>query len=97
MIKIVFILIGLIFSGVYSMYADNADEYIDRGITSAQQGNYDQAVSDFTKAIEVDTNNPDAYTNRGSIYIDQVNFIRAISDFTRALEIDITNAYAFYG
>ena len=38
------------------------------GLHIAHKGNYDQAISDFTKAIGLDPNYAKAYNNRGLAY-----------------------------
>jgi tetratricopeptide (TPR) repeat protein len=54
-----------------------------------------QAISDYTKAIEINPKNADTYYNRGLIYYKQRNFTQAISDFTKAIEINPKNAGAY--
>ena len=50
-------------------------------------GQYDQAISDYTKAIEINANNAYAYCNRGSVYDDKGLYDKAIADFNKAIEI----------
>jgi len=47
------------------------------------KGYDDQAVTDFTKAIEIDPNYANAYNNRGSIYSDKGRHDQAISDYAK--------------
>ena len=66
----------------------NAGPYLSRGNAYKEQGNIQQAISDFNKAIEIDPNYVDAYNNRGNVYCQQGNFTQAISDFNKAIEIN---------
>ena len=60
-----FVLIGMLFLSVVSVYAETAEEYFNRGNTSYKQGNFAQAISDYTKAIEINSNYAEAYNHRG--------------------------------
>ncbi|MFC1494774.1 tetratricopeptide repeat protein [Thermodesulfobacteriota bacterium] len=66
---------------------DKAKFYTNRGISYYFEDNYDQAISDFNRAISLDSNQYKAYDYRGRIYSSQKKFDLAISDFNKALEI----------
>jgi tetratricopeptide (TPR) repeat protein len=70
--------------------------YIDRGIAYAEKGQFDQAIDDFTKALEIDAKDAGAYYHRGIGYVNQGQFGWAIDDFNKAVEIDPKNAGAYY-
>ena len=74
----------------------DAKFYIDRGIAYAEKGQFDQAVDDFTKALEIDPKSADTYYYRGIAYVNKGQFHWAIDDFTKALEIDPKSADAYY-
>jgi len=78
-------------------------EYFDRGVAASEKGELDQAIDDFTKAIELDPKLAFAYNNRGNVYRKKGNYDQAISDYTKAIEIApaetqiyINRAYAYY-
>jgi len=65
-----------------------ARPYINRGWAYYNQGNFIQAMSDYTKAIEI---NPDLiypYDDRGLIYARQGELTRAISEYNKAIAIN---------
>lgn len=62
--------------------------YFGRGAAYAAQGNLSQAISDYTRAIEIIPGLAVAYHNRGNVYFQQGRLPQAISDYTRAIEID---------
>jgi len=66
----------------------DATAYLYRGAAHFNKGLYDEAISDFTKAIEINPEYADGYTNRGAAYAKIRLYELAISDFTRALEIN---------
>ena len=48
------------------IYAQNsAEEYFNSGIRKANSGDYEGAIKDYNKAIEIKPNDADAYYNRG--------------------------------
>lgn len=84
----IFVLIGLFFLAVSFVFAETSEEYYNRGLVDSKQGNLSQAISNYTKAIELDPNFMMAYGNRGNAYSRQGNFTQAISDFTKSIEIN---------
>ena len=47
---------------------NDAAAYYNRGVAYARKGQYDQAISDFTKALEINSRLAKAYNNRGGAY-----------------------------
>jgi len=66
----------------------DATAYLYRGAAHFTKGLYDEAISDFTKAIEINPESADGYTNRGAAYGEKGLYDLAISDFTKAIEIN---------
>ncbi len=58
--------------------------YFGRALEHAKTGNSDQAIADYTKAIEIDPNFEAALINRGAMYRGKGDYDRAIADFTKA-------------
>jgi len=52
------------------------------------RGQCDQAMSDLTKALEINPRLADAYFNRGDVYLTKGQHNQAISDFNKVLEIN---------
>lgn len=74
---------------------ENAIPYITRGIAYGNLGQWKKAVTDYSKAIEIDPKITDAYSNRGIAYGNMGQFENAIADFTRAIGIDLKFARAY--
>jgi tetratricopeptide (TPR) repeat protein len=72
------------------------DTYINRGHAWYAKGDYDKAIADFTKSIEVYPGNAEAYYNRGFAWDDKGDYDRAIADYTKAIEIEPKYASAYY-
>ena len=60
-----------------------------RGATYYQIGDYDRAIEDYSKAIELNANYVDAYLNRGITYNDKGDYDRAIEDYTKSNRVKI--------
>jgi len=63
---------------------DNATAYADRGITHGIVGQLDDAIADFTKALELQPDLGEAYYNRGLAYEIKGDQPKANSDFDMA-------------
>ena len=75
--------------------AGTAQEYYNRGNIYGKKGNLIQAISDYTKAIEINPIFTEAYYNRGNTYEKQGNLTQAISDYTKAIETNPKYAAAY--
>ena len=76
--------------------AGSAPLYNDRGIAYDDEGDYDRAIADFSKAIALRPDYAEAYNNRGTAYHRKANEAQAISDFSRAIQLKPTYARAYY-
>ena len=60
----------------------------NNGFVCADRGEYDQAIADFTAAIELNPQYAQAYNNRGLAYLRQGDYDRAIADCTTAIRLN---------
>ena len=91
----IFVLIGVLFLRMPSVYAQTTEGLINSANVPANQENGSQSIADYTKAIEADPNNAEVYNNRGLVYDDQGSFPEAISDYTKAIEINPNRAEVY--
>ena len=75
---------------------EKARAYVHRGIAYLYKGDFDQAITDFTKALELKDNYAEAYCERGIAYSVKDDLDRAIADFTKALELKVNYAEAYH-
>ena len=65
--------------------------YFIRGdLYSEMDGYHDQAISDYTRAIELDPNDFAKYNARGRAYLKAEKYENAINDFTKVIEMSMS-------
>ena len=65
-----------------------AGAYYNCGTSHLQQGCYDEAIADYTKAIELHPKHMLAYNGRGTAYERKGDKARAVADFHQALVLN---------
>jgi len=75
---------------------DSAMTYRNRGYAYFNKGEYDKAVNDFNKALEIDPNSKFDYHNRGAALGKIGKTDDAILDFNKAIKIDQNYGEAYY-
>ncbi|MBT4482504.1 MAG: tetratricopeptide repeat protein, partial [Candidatus Latescibacteria bacterium] len=73
-----------------------AGTYTNRGNAYAKLDQYDKAIADYTKALDINPEYAIAFSNRGNAYSDSGNYETAIADFTKAIEINPRLVEAYY-
>lgn len=80
---------------VSSVPAPDHTFYEKRAEASVNKGDVDSAISDFTKAIELDSSSVPALLGRASIYSAKGSYTLAITDYTKVIELAPTKADAY--
>jgi len=62
--------------------------YYGRGNTYAAAGDYDAAIRDLTRCLELDPRYWKAFNNRGRIFTEKKEFDKAITDYTAAISVN---------
>jgi len=75
----------------------DAEPYFNRGLACSKKGQYDQAISNFNKALEINPSYALAYRNRGAAYLAKGQYDQAISDCTKTLDLDPRDAKVHFG
>lgn len=68
-------------------FCQSGKEFLDRGREKIKLNNYGDAIADFTKAIEIDSQNVDAFFLRGSMKIIIDDCKGGIADLGKAMQI----------
>ena len=74
----------------------DVNDYYYRGNFYEALGEYENAIADYTKAIELDLENASAYSNRGNAYKNLGKYQEAITDFTKLIELNPKNSWAYH-
>ena len=74
------------------VYKNRGDEVTD---IKEKQKEYKEAITHYTKAIELKSDFPEAYSNRGLAYNRKGDFDHAIKDYNMAIKIDPNYAGAY--
>ena len=73
-------------------YRNRRVNYHNNVFYGRTSGDYDPAIADLNRAIELDPNQADYYRQRGVSYRQKGDYDRAIADYNRAIELDPKNA-----
>jgi tetratricopeptide (TPR) repeat protein len=71
-------------------------DYMEDGNAMYAKGDFDGAIADYTKAIELNPNNVDAYNNRGATKTTKDDLDRAIADYSKCIQLKPDDAKAYY-
>jgi len=84
---------------VRDAFPDSANAWCLLGLARDWAGEFEQALSDYAKAIEIKPDYAAAYCNRGNVYARKGEIKRALSDYSKAIEIkpDFAAAYCNRG
>ena len=75
-------------------YAQGSSDYLKSGIAKAERGEYQAALIDLKKSIQIDPRNYIAYYNLGNIFRDLSDWEKAINAYTHCLNIKPNDAEA---
>ena len=73
----------------------SATDWFEKGYKSAISGNYQQAINDYNKAIQLNPQLATAYNNRGLAYDNLGNYQQAINDYNKAIQLNPQFALAY--
>ena len=79
---------GFLLSVSEKVYAGDNSYYFDRAFDKGENGKHYGAISDYTKAIEINPKDYQAYFNRGWNKGEIKDYYGAISDYTKAIAIN---------
>ncbi|MCZ8224313.1 MAG: tetratricopeptide repeat protein [Microcystis sp. LE19-84.1B] len=72
-----------------------ADLYLNQGNERLDKEDFQGAIADYNKAIELDPNFALAYNNRGVVYYNLKQWQKALADYNQAIELDPNYALAY--
>ncbi|SHO45684.1 hypothetical protein NSIN_20741 [Nitrosotalea sinensis] len=78
------------------MGTQDHNTWYSSGNENAKQGNYDDALLAYDKALEIDPRHVSAWNNKGIVLSRLKRYEEAISCYDMAIELDSTYANAWY-
>jgi len=81
------ILTSLVTPKVDVVHSSNERKYVLKGNVCIERSSWDEAISNFTKAIELNAKNTDGYVGRATAFSAKREYDRAIIDYNRVIEL----------
>ena len=72
------------------------NDFYQRGLAKYEQQDYQSALAEFDRAIEINSSHIDAYIYRGNAKDKLEDYEGAIADYNQAIQIDSTHPKAYY-
>jgi tetratricopeptide (TPR) repeat protein len=72
------------------------EKHLIKGNKAYDKGQWDEAIAEYTLALEIDPDLLEALNNRGSAYTEKGQLDLAIADVSKVIEIDPENTLAYY-
>ena len=73
----------------------NPEVFNSRGDVYSSKGQYDKALEDYSRAIQLNSQYATPYTNRGQAYMALEQYDKAIADYDEAITLDSENSYYY--
>ena len=71
-------------------------EHLRKGDSYADGGKLNEAIAEYTKAIELKPNFVEAYNNRASVYTEMGEYEKAVADCDKILELGLNSPWVHY-
>jgi tetratricopeptide (TPR) repeat protein len=88
-----FILLSIVLAPPVALCQTTARDYFNQGVDHFNAKQYDQAIADYTKAIELNPKYGAAYHNRGAAYEEKGQYAQAAADYTKLNHTTFVHAY----
>jgi len=94
--KVIFSLL-VVSSAVFGNNIDEANSHISIGLEYYRLENYNLAIENFTKAIELNPNDFYLYSFRGDAYVEIGYYNLAINDYTKSIKLNPNDSNGYNG
>jgi eukaryotic-like serine/threonine-protein kinase len=79
-----------------SEFQSSADQTLKNADALKARGSLEEAVAEYSKAIELDPKSFAAWTSRGEAYRELQQYDKALADFSKAIELEPSNAWVWH-
>ena len=80
-----------------SLIPTHDQAYNDRAIATYNLGQFDDAIKDYSKSLELNPKNARAYYNRGVTYYRLNNKVNSCADWQKASQLGLKEGSDMYG
>src|SRR6185436_2949249 len=80
---------------ISSSIAQTGDDYFNRAKAAYARGDWDSAIDEYTRFIQVRPNESSGYSNRGAAYAEKKDYQSSLRDTEKAVQLDSSNATAY--
>jgi len=81
--------------GLAAHETNDLKSYNNRGNAYSDRHQYDRAIVDYDRAIQLNPKNADTYNNRGTAYSQCKEYAKAIADYDRTIQLDPKDTTAY--
>jgi tetratricopeptide (TPR) repeat protein len=74
---------------------ERADTHLNRAYQYGRKGDFDQAIEEYSRSLDLARNSALAFRNRGSVYVNKGQDALALQDFDQAIWLDPHDAGTF--
>ncbi len=78
------------------MSVDQYKVYLNRGVANLNLQEFNLAIEDLTKSIELNNANASAYHSRGMVYYELEDYESAVDNFMQAIDLSQDNPVTFF-
>jgi tetratricopeptide (TPR) repeat protein len=80
----------------FNIYSQQTkEEPVNLGLVEHRNINYQEAINNFNKALQIDSNFSAAYVNRSNTYFEQKEYGKALIDIDLAIKLDPNNSIPY--
>jgi len=80
----------------HSVRQKTATAYLSRGLIHSNRLDHDRSISDFNRAIDLDSSRAEFFLARGARYHNRGKYKPAVEDFTRAIQLQPNEAAHYF-
>lgn len=72
-----------------------AQAFMNKGQYFFEKGDYNHALENYKKSLELDQNNPENYVHFGILFFKKKEYDLAIENYSKAIKLDANDVYAY--
>ncbi|MGH1419245.1 MAG: tetratricopeptide repeat protein [Hyphomicrobiaceae bacterium] len=82
-------------SAIVKIIADDPTMYCRRGLANLNLRDFNSAIEDYNKALELDPSRIDCVVGRGDVFAEMGEYKKAFQDYNAAIAVDVNYRHAY--